>query len=240
MTGAIKKEVQIGDCRLILGDCLEVMPLLGRFDAVVTDPPYGIGYSHGGNDRSGIGGGKFATAFAKTKIANDDKPFDPAPLLQVSSTQVIWGGNHFADRLPPSAAWFVWDKRAASKHTNDFADCELAWTNKKGVARVFRHQWDGMMKASERGVARVHPTQKPIELMRWCLEKICDAHAVLDPFMGSGTTGVACVKLGREFTGIELDLDYFEIACERIRKAYAQPDFFVSSPEKPIQEIMDV
>ncbi len=223
--------VRIGDATLYLADCLELLPTLEKVDAVVSDPPYGISFSHGGNDRSGIGGGRYSTKFAKVKIVGDAQPFDPTPYLQVAPTAILWGGNHFADSLPASAAWLVWDKRAASQHTNDFADCELAWTNRKAVARVFRHQWDGMMKASERGTERVHPTQKPEALMRWCLDLVPDAETILDPFMGSGTTGVACVQLGRKFIGIEIDAGYFDIACKRIEAAYAQGRLF--DKEKP-------
>lgn len=230
---AAKRVEVIGQCELYLGDCMDILPALEAVGAVVSDPPYGIAFAHGGNDRSGIGGGRYATKFAKVAIEGDEKPFDPSHLLTIAPVAVLWGGNHFADSLPPSASWFVWDKRAASHHSNDFADCELAWTNKKGVARVFRHQWDGMMKASERGEARVHPTQKPIELMRWCLDQLRGVETILDPYMGSGTTGVACAKQGRRFIGIELDEGYFNIACERIRKAYAQPDMFVEQRPKP-------
>lgn len=225
---AAKRVEVIGQCTLYLGDCMEIMPMLGKVDAVVSDPPYGIAFSHGGNDKSGIGGGRYSTKFAKVKIMNDDQAFDPAHLISAAPISILWGGNHFADKLPSSACWFVWDKRAASRHTNDFADCEMAWTNKRGVARVFRHQWDGMMKASERGEPRVHPTQKPVQLMRWCLEQVPDATIVLDPYMGSGTTGVAAASIRRAFIGIEMVKEYFDIACARIRKAYAQPDMFVA------------
>jgi site-specific DNA-methyltransferase (adenine-specific) len=203
--------------------------------AVVSDPPYGIAFAHGGSDNGGIGGGRYATKFAKIAIEGDDQAFDPAPLLAVCGECILWGGNHFADRLPASSSWLIWDKRASSGHSNDFADCEIAWTNLDSVARVFRHHWDGMMKASERGIPRVHPTQKP--LMTWCVRMVRLGAAVIDPFMGSGTTGVACAREGRRFIGIEIDEAYFDIACERIRKAYAQPDLFVAAPaiERPLQ-----
>ena len=215
------------DVVLYLGDCLDVMQTLGKVDAVVADPPYGIGFSHGGNDRSGIGGGRYATKFAGVKIAGDSNTFDPAPYIEIAPITILWGGNHFADRLPASPSWFVWDKRASSHHTNDFADCELAWTNRSGVARVFRHQWDGMMRASERGETRVHPTQKPIALMKWCIGHLPpDTKTILDPFMGSGTTGVACVQLGRKFIGIEIEPKYFDIACRRIEAELRAPKLF--------------
>lgn len=232
---SFRKE-QIGDCTLYCADCREILPLLPKVDAVVSDPPYGIAFAHGGNDRSGIGKGKYATKFAGVGIEGDNAPFDPSSLGRMGGNAILWGANHFADGLPASPFWLVWDKRAASQHNNDFADCELAWCSFKGVARVFRHQWDGMMKASERGIPRVHPTQKPVELMRWCLERLPEPNnLILDPYMGSGTTGVACVKLGRKFIGIEIEPKYFEIACRRIEQAYAQPDMFVEA-EKPKAE----
>lgn len=221
---------------LYLGDCREILPRLEPQDALISDPPYGISFSHGGNDRSGIGKGKYATKFAKVLIEGDADSFDPRPLLSLAEIVILWGSNHFANYLPPSAAWFVWDKRAASHHTNDFADCEMAWTNRTGVARVFRHQWDGMMKASERGEPRCHPTQKPVELMRWCLSQIPDAKTIIDPYMGSGTTGVAAVKGGLRFTGIEIDPGYFETACRRVSEALSRPDLFVDQPAPAKQE----
>lgn len=230
MTPWRRKEI-IGNCTLYLGDCSEILPEIGKVDAVLSDPPYGIAFAHGGNDTSGIGRGRYATKFAKIAIVGDEKPFDPAPLLSLAPKIVLWGGNHFADRLPASPAWLIWDKRAASNHSNDFADCEMAWTNRKGVARVFRHQWDGMIRASERGIERVHPTQKPIELMRWCIAQIGDAARIVDPFMGSGTTGVACAMMGRGFVGIEIDEGYFDIACDRIRHAYAQAGDMFTPPQ---------
>lgn len=222
---AAKRVEVIGECELYLGNCMEIMPTLEGIENVVSDPPYGIAFAHGGNDNSGIGRGRYATKFAKVKIEGDDEPFDPSHLLAFNSV-ILWGGNHFADKLPASSSWLVWDKRAASGHTNDFADCEIAWTNCKGVARVFRHHWDGMMRASERGAPRVHPTQKPIELMRWCLKFVSGGGAVLDPYMGSGSTGIACAERGRRFVGIEINERYFDVACERIRKAYQQGDIF--------------
>lgn len=229
----IRREEIIGDCRLLLGDCLEILPTLGKVDAVVTDPPYGIGYSHG------VGGGKLArsTQFDHHPIHGDDKPFDPSPWLAFP-VAVLFGANHFADKLPPSPNWLVWDKRDGVC-SNDQADCELAWTNLRGPARLTRHLWNGMLKASEKGEIRVHPTQKPVAVMEWALRQTSSLGAtILDPFMGSGTTGVACVKLGRKFIGIEIDEGYFDIACERIRKAYAQPDMFIERPPEPKQEAL--
>jgi site-specific DNA-methyltransferase (adenine-specific)/modification methylase len=226
---------------LYLGDCREILPTLGRIDAVVSDPPYGIDFAHGGNDRGGIGGGTYTTKFAKVAIVGDDAPFDPRPFLDLAPDVILWGGNHFAHLLPPSPSWLVWDKRAASGHINDFADCELAWSKRKSVARVFRHHWDGMMRASERGIQRVHPTQKPIALMEWCLRSIVPAaDTIFDPFMGSGTTGIAAARAGRKFIGVEIEPSYFEIACERISAALRQGTLLVDQPrlEVPVQEAL--
>ncbi len=157
------RKVEIGDCTLWLGDALAILPTLTGVDACVCDPPYGIGFAHGGNDNSGIGGGRYATAFAGEAIHGDDAPFDPSCLPKLPS--IIWGANHFCDKLPGSPSWLVWDKRASSGHCNDFADCEMAWTNLGGVARVFRHHWDGMMKSSERtSDAKAH---RPDDLVSW-------------------------------------------------------------------------
>jgi site-specific DNA-methyltransferase (adenine-specific)/modification methylase len=220
------EKVVIGNAELYCGDCLEILPTLPKVDAVITDPPYGVGFSHSGNDRSGIGAGKYSTKFSGVAICNDDKEFNPAPFLGLGSFVCLWGANHYASKLPNMSSWFVWDKRAASMHSNDFADCEMAWVNTGKVARVFRHHWDGMMKQSERGVSRVHPTQKPIALMEWCLSHANNPSVVFYPFMGSGTTGVACMNLGCKFIGIEIESKYFDIACRRIEDAQRQERMF--------------
>ena len=211
----------IGDATLYLGDCLEILPTLGQVDAVVADPPYGISFAHGG------GGGKLArsTQFAGAAIHGDDSPFDPMPWLSFPQV-ILWGGNHFASRLPDSACWLTWDKRDGVC-SNDQADCEHAWTNIKGPARIKRLLWNGMLKATERGEVRVHPTQKPVALMEWCLNLAPKTTlTVADPFMGSGTTGVACANMGKTFYGIERERKYFDIACKRIEDAYRQVRLF--------------
>jgi site-specific DNA-methyltransferase (adenine-specific) len=234
----IIREERIGGQRLILGDCLKVMPLLGRVDAIIADPPYGISFSHGaGGD--GIGGGKYISKFNGKPILGDDMPFDPSPFVAAAPCVVLWGANHFAERLPSSSKWLIWDKRRGLTQ-NDFADCEIAWTNQKGVARLIGHYWNGMMRDSERGLPRVHPTQKPIAVMEWCINQFPDAKTILDPFMGSGTTLVACQRLGRQGIGIELDPDYFDIACRRVEQATRQPDLFIAPPKQPTQEGLDL
>lgn len=206
--------------QLILGDCLEVMRTLpdGSIAAVVTDPPYGINYSPSQNSAKAWGNKTFV---GDTVVANDDKLFNPTPWLYFS-TVILFGANNYADKLPPSRGWIVWDKREHIA-SNDFADCELIWTNVDGVARIFRHYWSGALRASEQGESRVHPTQKPLALMKWL---ICNytkpGDTILDPYMGSGTTGVACVQTGRNFIGIEISENYFKVAQKRIAEAQMQ------------------
>lgn len=234
---AARRVEVIGHCELYLGDSIDIVKHLRKpIGALVCDPPYGIGFVHGGND--GVGpNNRYATKFADITVIGDDKPFDPRPWLKASSQAILWGANHYCDKLPPAAAWLVWDKRAASWHSNDHADCEMAWTNLAGPARVFRHNWDGFAKASERGVARVHPTQKAVALMEWCIDKLDSDLTIFDPFMGSGSTGVACIRHSRRFIGIEISEEYFEIACDRIRNAYQQLDLF-HEPAVPHQEVL--
>jgi site-specific DNA-methyltransferase (adenine-specific) len=227
-----RKEI-IGDATLILGDCREVLPTLGRVDAVVTDPPYGIGFVHNGK------GGRLArsTQFGGVAIIGDDEPFEPSEWLDFPEV-ILWGGNHFASRLPDASRWLTWDKRDGVC-SNDQADCEHAWTNLGGPARIKRHLWNGMLKQSERGEIRVHPTQKPIEVMIWAIEQTT-GQTILDPFMGSGTTGVACMKLGRKFIGIEIEPKYFDIACRRIEEAWKQPRLFEEPKQKPVQQALEL
>ncbi|HCH73080.1 MAG TPA: hypothetical protein DFK19_16175 [Ochrobactrum sp.] len=145
-------------------------------------------------------------------------------MISIASKHVIWGGNYFADLLPASGKWLVWDK---GQRINQ-SDGELAYTSENGALRIFTQNRVALLVEGAQ-----HPTQKPIEVMVWSVQQLNKADVILDPFMGSGTTGVACVKLGRSFIGIEIEPDYFEIACERIRKAYAQPDMFVQANSAP-------
>ena len=214
----VRKEL-IGDCTLYLGDCLEVMPTLGKVDAVVTDPPYGIGESGGEKSRYKEGRTVFAVPKHKKKSWDDARPpkeiFEA--ILSCGKTQIIWGGNYFADLLPPRMGWFYWDKKMGG----DFSDGELAWTSRNKAVRQFQmHPFKGLRGGKD----RVHPTQKPVPLMEWCIGHLPDnTNTILDPFSGSGTTGVACVNLGRKFIGIERDPDYFDIMCRRIEEAVNAP-----------------
>ena len=212
------REERIGDCRLILGNSLEVLPTLGPVDAVCTDPPYGIGMDGGGIGKS-----------VYEKKNWDATPADVSIILSLGVPSIVWGGNYF--HVPPSDRWLVWDKK---NDPTTFADCELAWTNIPGAVRVFRWLWSGPYQQKREN--RFHPTQKPIALMEWCLGFLPNSETILDPFMGSGTTLVACAKLGRKGIGVDLDPDYFDIACRRVEEAYRQPDFFVEPP-KPAEQL---
>jgi site-specific DNA-methyltransferase (adenine-specific) len=207
-------------------------------DAVISDPPYGISYSPaggGGGIRSKNGKRYEKTFHGNDLVIGDNQPFDPAHLLNLAPIVVLWGGNHFASRLPDSPGWLLWDKRCGTSQ-NDFADCEMAWSNVKAPARCINHLWNGMLKDSERGEKRVHPTQKPIEVMKWSIEtRAPKAEVILDPYMGSGTTGVAAVMLGRSFIGMEISEEHFTIACRRVEQAYRQTDLFIKQPEKMTQ-----
>lgn len=219
MSGRIER---IGAATLYLGDCREILPTLGKVDAVVTDPPYGIAHVKGAggkgkHDRRNI-----------APIIGDDRPFDPSPLLQFDNV-LLWGADHYAERLP-HGRWLAWDKLDGLASYDSFSDVEFAWHSKRGAARIFRHLWKGICKASEKDAGREHPTQKPAALMEWCVAQAGNPESVLDPFMGSGTTGVACAKLGRKFIGIEIEPRYFDIACKRIEDAYRQADLFIKQP----------
>jgi site-specific DNA-methyltransferase (adenine-specific)/modification methylase len=141
-------------------------------------------------------------------------------IFSLADKQIHWGGNYF--NVPPSRCWLVWDKCTGA---NSFADCELAWTNLDSVVKKLTLPWLGSNAKDESG-ERVHPTQKPLNLMRWCIDVAGKPDIILDPFMGSGTTGVAAVQMGRKFIGIEREPKYFEIACKRIEQAYAQRSLF--------------
>ena len=233
----VRKEV-IGDCTLYQGDCLEVMPTLGQVGAVVTDPPYGIKQDKGFSGFGGFGG--FGSPIKRRQYAGDWDDNRPSEMLfqavlKAAYKHIIWVGNYFSDLLPVSGKWLWWDK---CQTMPSFGDGELAWTSLPGVApKKFVYSNNGLM-AREKN--RAHPTQKPVALMEWCLGFLPDAETILDPFMGSGTTLVACAKLGRKGIGIEIDPDYFDIACKRVEEAYRQPDLFVEPPAPPVQGGFDL
>ena len=222
-------KVQIGDATLYLGDCMDILPTLDKVDAVITDPPYGI------NENS-----KKVASRGKLAAPKDygDFDWDKAPpsdqLIELIRTkgqhQAFFGGNYFA--LPPTSCWLIWDKLNGD---NDFADCELCWTNWHKAVRRLQWRWNGMIRQGNE--ERYHPTQKPLEVMKWVITLCPKSETILDPFMGSGTTGVAAIQMGRKFIGIEREPKYFDIACKRIEQASKQVDMFI---EKPKQEQVDL
>lgn len=208
----MNEPVVIGDASLYLGDCRDILPTLGMVDAVVTDPPYGISAA-----ADGTIGGKGRTEPTDYGAQSwDHSPIDTALLASVRAAgrwQVIFGGNYYD--CPPASCWLIWDKC----NTGNFADCEMAWTNLPKAIRRIRYLWNGMIR--EQGAQRGdHPTQKPLEVMKWAIDHLPEPNRfILDPFMGSGTTGVAAIQMGRCFIGIEREPKYFEAACRRIREA---------------------
>ena len=224
----MRKEV-IGAAELYLGDCRDVLPMVGAVDACITDPPYGIGYK--GPQQGATPTGKHNrrnTDNVTIAVFGDDVQFEPAPFLDFPEV-ILWGGNHFAARLP-HGRWMAWDKLAGLPEFDSFSDVEFAWRKGRGKDRIFSHMWKGICQASEKGGdTRQHPTQKPVALMKWCVGLVPDAQTILDPFMGSGTTGVAAVQMGRKFIGIERDEGYFDIACRRIEQAQRQADMFMKA-----------
>ena len=229
------REEIIGDCRLILGDCRDVLPTLGPVDAVITDPPYGIFTALGHSEKWHGENSVYASGIAAMDW--DDKP-SIETLLQIrdfAPLWCIWGGNYFASALGDCKGLLVWNKQTGK---NPFADGECAFSNISGTMRIFTHQWCGAFKDSERGEPQLHPTQKPVEVMAWCVGLAAKAKIFADPFMGSGTTGVACVQQGRAFVGIEREPSYFDIACRRIEEAYRQPRLFAEPSSKPVQEAL--
>jgi site-specific DNA-methyltransferase (adenine-specific) len=193
------------------GDCREVLPDMGwprPHSALVTDPPYGIAYdaSHS----------KYMNHRDYGDADWDKEPFDPTPLISLQLPSIMWGGNCYASRLPDAKSWIAWVKIQNQDADIRQSDCELAWTNCLGRSRVFFHLWVGAYRESESGVPNYHPTQKPVALMKWCLNLVPNAETILDPFMGSGTTLRAAKDLGRRAIGIEIEEKYCEIAAKRL------------------------
>jgi DNA modification methylase len=233
-----REEILSDGVRLILGDCREILPTLGKVDAVVTDPPYGIGWDRQAEKDTGRKPGVSAARKGTYEATGWDDAIPDAAVFDLighaARYQIIFGGNHFG--LPPSRCWLVWDKKTGD---NEFADCELAWTNLDKPVRRIEWMWNGMLRkgGEPRGE---HPTQKPLGVMKWCIEHLPEGQTILDPFMGSGTTGVAAVKLGRKFIGIEIEPKYYDIACRRIAEALKQPDMFIEQRPPPKQEALSL
>ncbi len=211
----------IGNATLYLGDCRDILPTLPKVDLVLTDPPYGIGIARAVN--RGKGNKSSPTEYAESEW--DDAPPSSellSAVIQHGRLACVFGGNYFS--LPPQRTWIVWDKMLRGQ---DMADCELAWTNYKGKGvRLIRHLWAGFFRDGDdpRGI---HPAQKPENVITFAITSAGpNVATVADPFMGSGTTGVACANLGKTFYGIEREPKYFDIACQRIENAYRQERLF--------------
>lgn len=215
------KPVIIGGAEMWQGDCADILPLIGACDAVVSDPPYGLGEKmKGGTKRFSTGEGGMNTLGAWDS--------QPVPgllemLENVGPIKMLWGGNYYP--VPASRGWLVWVK---INGVQTMASVELCWTNIDMNSKHFMHAVNGWQ--------RDHPVQKPIDLMCWCLSFIPKAERICDPFMGSGTTGVAAVMAGKRFVGIEREAKYFDAACKRIERAVSQGQLFDPTPANQVQE----
>jgi site-specific DNA-methyltransferase (adenine-specific) len=239
---------RIGNAELHLARCEDVIGDV-RADLVLTDPPYGISlktynpsrvvrpYTKKGDIQ------RVASAIDHrfTRIVGDESAFDPECLLGFANL-VLWGANHYAHLLPPSPCWFSWDKKCERAADSTIGDCELAWV--RGLpfvtVRAFRHMWAGFQRDSQVGDKRLHPAEKPVALMSWCLSFFPNARTVFDPYAGSGPVAVACIRAGRNYIGVECDPFHYETALRRIEQAYRQPDLFVALPSSLAQPLPDL
>lgn len=214
------EKVVIGDATLYRADSMDVLPLICKVGAVITDPPYGIGASAGTGKYGRLKVGKTGDYGWDDAIPDDALM---SAVVAAGERVVIFGGNYFP--LPTSRNYLIWDKGAGFKG-RDFAECEMAWCSWDGNARVLTR--DPLARGDYKN--KEHPTQKPVAVMQWAILHAGQAEVILDPFMGSGTTGVAALQLGRRFIGIERDERYFEIACKRIELAVSQGQLFAPPP----------
>lgn len=227
------EKTEIGPCTLYRADCLEVLAagLIPKGAAIVSDPPYGIGWQkHSGDGAGGQlrnpQGAKANTSFAP--IAGDQQPFDPAPWLRFTKVALL-GANHFARRLPEKGQWLCWDKSVGTGPADSFVDGEFAWSSVRTTRNLFRHLWKGVIRDGQDAASRqrkLHVSQKPTELMVWLIEtaRVRLGEMVCDPYMGSGTTGIACLQTGRRFIGVDIDPGHYATACRRIERAWAAID----------------
>jgi DNA modification methylase len=194
------------------GDCREVLPTIetASVDLVLTDPPYGIALD------TDYASGKLRNGAVHIAVYGDDEPFDPTPLLRFRRL-ILWGANCYANLLPQSTKWIAWDKVLRNDLNLRIGEHELAWTNCVGRSRMFRHLWSGGYRASEQHTA-LHPCQKPVALMQWCIQLVPEVQTVLDPYMGSGPVLRAAKTLGRSAIGIEIEERYCEIAARRLQQ----------------------
>lgn len=198
-----------GDCRKILPQLKWSYPDESK-RLTLTDPPYGIDYDTSHE--------KYKNGIARRKVEGDAEEYDPAPILALGGKMIVWGGNCFSARLPNSKSWLVWCKTARDDANIRQSDIELAWTNCVGRSRIFHHLWIGAYKASESGEKAMHPNQKPVKLLRWCISLVPGISFVIDPYLGSGTTLVAAKLQGKGGIGIEVDERYCETAARRLEQ----------------------
>lgn len=234
---SVRKELLGDGIVMLCGDCREILPTLPLADLMLTDPPYGIKMDRGAGGGGFDGFGKGAKRTPKSYVGGWDKERPEGPcfdlLLASAASHIFWGGNYFTDFLPVSGKWLWWDKLQTMP---SYSDGELAWTNLPGNStKKFVYNGSGLMAREK---LREHPTQKPVALMEWCLGFAPDAASIVDPFSGSGSTGVACARLGRHFTGIELDSGYFDVACRRIADELKRPRLFAEPVARPVQEAL--
>lgn len=217
--------------RIVCGDALDPAVLDQALDGVTpdiayADPPYGIDESANRGEGSETG---FMTSYEFPSIEGDETvetavaSYERLADLEIPLI-ILWGAKHYAEHLPSSAGWIVWDKRDGMD-SDDYSDAELAWTNQDRATRVFRHQWRGAIKASERDDRRLHPTQKPIALADYVLTEYADStESVLDPFLGSGSTAVSADRTGTTCYGIECVPDYVAVTLERLAEEGRSPE----------------
>lgn len=208
-------------------DCKDILPHLEPVDLVLTDPPYGIGEAAGANaSRSKLA---VAKDYGCSDWDNERIDNDLMLLVMGAAAQlIIFGGNYYADIMKPGPGWLVWDK----ENSGDFADCELAWTNLPQAVRIKRHMWNGMLRKGQE--QRWHPTQKPLDVMTWCIlqaDKHGSSETILDPFMGVGTTLLAARNLGRKAIGIEIEERYCAIAVKRLSQ-----EVLPLVPKQPVKQ----
>jgi DNA modification methylase len=239
------EKVVIGDATLYRGDSIELLKagVLGDFHAIVSDPPYGVGYKHGGSD--GGRDNRISLTVSETKnvkqhIKGDDEQFQPQIWLDVSPRTpdkqlriLLWGANNYMQRLPEGGTLLAWDKHLGCSQDDSFTDCEWAWVGRKVKREVFRWKWKGVLKNQTQPLdfpfgsfCRSHVMQKPVELLRWCIEKVkCPEYGViLDPYMGSGSTLIAGLSLGYKVVGVEYSQEYFDVAVKRVKAFYGLLD----------------
>lgn len=202
------------------GDCREILPTLGKFDLLLTDPPYGIAVdtANRAKGRAFRPYDRNCRALDLPPVAGDESSFDPLPLLQLADALVLWGANNYASKLPDSPCWLAWDRKDRRAADSDITDVELAAVlgHRFKTVRIFRHMWAGFQRDSEVGSRVLHPTQKPVALMSWCLGFFPEAKTVVDPYMGSGPVAKACKDRGLKYVGIELVEKYCETAAKRL------------------------